>query len=320
MPERTTLPVLDLRDAKRDDRAALVAGLLAPHASIPPKYFYDELGCALYAAICVTPEYYPTRTEAAIFAAHTDAIAACLPRGGTFVDLGAGDGAKALAWMPVLAPSCYVAVDYALEALRATVARQAAAWPGLDARGVAADFAVGLDLREVLPARDTLFFYPGSSIGNFAPEDALALLLAVRAHVSERRDVALLVGVDTHKDEAKLVAAYDDAAGVTAAFNRNVLRHVNAILGTRFDPAAFRHVAYYDAARRRIEMHLEAMREQAVVVDGVERRFAPGERIHTENSYKYAPEDFERLLRTAGFSTVRHWTDRGGDFAVFLAH
>jgi L-histidine N-alpha-methyltransferase len=311
--------VIDQRDRSHDDRASLVDGLRATPAAIPPKYFYDPLGCALYGAICATPEYYPTRTEAAIFAAHAEAIASGIRRGATLVDLGAGDGAKAQWWIPRLVASRYVGVDYAAEALQGTLDRLAAAFPGLELQGVAADFAAGLDVSAVLPPGAATFFYPGSSIGNFAPDDALALLKAVRAHATPRREVGLLIGVDTHKDEAKLVAAYDDALGVTAAFNRNVLNHVNAILGTRFDPSAFRHVALYDGARRRIEMHLEAMRDVLVDIDGVARPFRAGERIHTENSYKYAPEAFEALLRDAGFGTVRCWTDANGDFAVFHA-
>jgi dimethylhistidine N-methyltransferase len=311
--------VIDRRDTTTDERASLVAGLRASPAAIPPKYFYDDLGCALYAAICATPEYYPTRTEAAIFARHAEAITACIRPDGTFVDLGAGDGAKAQAWIRRLRVSCYVAVDYAVEALRSTVARVEAAHPGLDVRGVAADFAGGLDVGASLPHRDALFFYPGSSIGNFPPDEALALLRSLRAHRRPGRDVALLIGVDTHKDPRRLVAAYDDALGVTAAFNRNVLHHVNALLGADFDPAAFRHVALYDERRRRIEMHLEALRDHAVRIDGAVRRFAAGERIHTENSYKYAPETFERMLRDAGFDAIRCWTDEAGDFAVFHA-
>jgi len=311
--------VIDRRDCSSDERAALVASLRASSASIAPKHFYDELGCALYAAICATPEYYLTRTEAGIFARNADAIAARIGRGSTFVDLGAGDGAKALWWLPRLAASGYVAVDAAAGALDATLSRIEAAFPDLDVRGVATDFGAGLDVARDLPPGGVTFFYPGSSIGNFAPAQALDFLRSLRAHGGAGRSVALLIGVDTHKDARRLQAAYDDALGVTAAFNRNVLNVVNAVVGTDFDPAAFRHVALYDARRRRIEMHLEALREQTVAIDGVPRRFAAGERIHTENSYKYAPEDFARMLQEADFAEVTLWSDAAGDFAVFFA-
>jgi dimethylhistidine N-methyltransferase len=310
--------VIDLRPPATDDRAQLVAGLRAAPASIPPKHFYDALGCALYAAICATREYYLTRTEASIFAMHADAIAARL-RGTTFVDLGTGDGAKALAWLPRIAAARYVGVDYAADALAASLRRIEAAFPDLDVQGIATDFGTGLDIAAHLPGGAVTFFYPGSSIGNFAPAPALAFLRSLRAHAGTGRSVALLIGVDTHKDARRLEAAYDDALGVTAAFNRNVLHVVNALVGTDFDPAAFRHVALYDTRRRRIEMHLEATRELAVAIDGVPRRFAAGERIHTENSYKYVPEDFAQMLREAGFTTVERWSDRDGDFAVFHA-
>jgi dimethylhistidine N-methyltransferase len=311
--------VADRRGADTDDRAALIAGLRASPAHIAPKYFYDALGCALYAAICETPEYYPTRTEAAIFARHRDDIARAVGCGGTLVDLGAGDGRKAEAWFTVLRPDRYLAVDFAVHAIADTLQRLAAAWPGLDLGGVAVDFTRGLDVAPDLPAGPATFFYPGSSIGNFAPDEALAFLRDVRAHARPDRPVGLLIGVDTHKDPNRLVAAYDDALGVTAAFNRNVLLHINARLGTRLDPARFRHVALYDTARRRIEMHLEALRDHTVDVDHVPRLFAAGERIHTENSYKYAPDDFAAMLADAGFASTRRWTDPAGDFVVFHA-
>jgi dimethylhistidine N-methyltransferase len=319
MRHPTRSAVVDRRSAGVDSRTELAAGLLARPARVAPKHLYDATGCALYAAICLTPEYYPTRTEAAIFADHGDDIASRIPRGGTLVDLGAGDGRKAEAWIARLAASAYLAVDYADDEIARTVRRMRETFPGLDARGVAADFDGGLDLADDLPSGPATFFYPGSSIGNCAPAEAVALLRAIRAHGSARRPLGLLVGVDTHKDRRRLEAAYDDALGVTAAFNRNVLRCVNAMLGTAFDVGSFRHVAVYDAAARRVEMHLEAVREQTVTIDGITRRFAEGERIHTENSYKYEPQVFERMLREAGFTSIACWTDRGRDFAVFHA-
>lgn len=302
-----------------DVRAELIAGLRAERAAIAPKHFYDPVGCALYAAICATPEYYPTRTEAAIFAGHAADIVARVGAGRTLVDLGAGDARKAQWWIPRLRPAAYVGVDYAAAELAAALERLDGAFPDLPLSGVVTDFGRGLDLRADLPPGDVAFFYPGSSIGNFAPDDALVLLRSLRAHAAPERRASLLIGVDTHKDARRLVAAYDDALGITAAFNRNVLNNVNALLGTAFDPAAFRHVALYDESLRRIEMHLEAAREHVVLLDGTPRRFAPGERIHTENSYKYAPQDFARLLRRAGFATATWWTDAAGDFAVFHA-
>jgi dimethylhistidine N-methyltransferase len=299
------------------ERRKLAAGLLAVPAAIAPRYLYDPAGCALFDAICELPEYYPTRTESAIFQRHHDQIVAAAGRGGQLVDLGAGECRKAAAWIRWLAPHRYVAVDIAEPALVEGLARIAAAHPALDLRGIVTDFGRGIDL-ELDPGKST-FFYPGSSIGNFAPDDALVLLQSVRRHCRLAPGSGLLIGVDTPKDARRVEAAYADAAGVTAAFNRNVLNHVNAILGTRFDPAAFEHIALYDASLGRVAMYLEARRRQEVVIAGIQRRFEAGERIHTENAYKYAPRDFATMLQRAGFAGVRCWQDDALDFAVFYA-
>jgi dimethylhistidine N-methyltransferase len=300
------------------ERAALVAGLRAVPAAIPPKYFYDAHGSSLFGAITELPEYYLTRTESAIFARYRNDIVAAAGRRKQFVDLGAGDCRKGEAWLPFLEPARYVAVDIAGVTLARALSRLARDHPRLDVRGVLADFTRRVDLAQDLAERATTFFYPGSSIGNFAPVDAMRFLREIRAHWRDERS-GLLIGVDTRKDAARLVAAYDDAAGVTAAFNRNVLVNVNRVLGTRFVPDAFEHVALFDDAHARIEMHLEARRTQTVVIDGVARIFVAGERIHTENSYKYAPRDFNAILERAGFREVRCWQDDARDFAVYYA-
>ncbi len=301
------------------ERAALVADLRASPPRIAFKYFYDALGCALFGAICELDEYYPTRTEQAIFALHGASIAAATGTGVQLVDLGAGDGRKAEQWLGRLAARRYVAVDIAEAAVQATLARLALAHPALDLLGVVTDFTAGLELAADLLPMPTLFFYPGSSIGNFAPEEAVEFMRQVRRHVALHPGSGLLIGVDTKKEAAVIEAAYDDALGVTAAFNRNALRHVNAVLGSNFKPGAFAHVALYDDAAGRVEMHLESTTVQDVQIDGVTRRFAAGERILTEHSYKYAPAEFERLLHAAGFGAVRCWQDPGQDFAVFYA-
>jgi len=298
---------------------ALIAGLRSAAASIAPKYFYDTLGAALYSAICELPEYYLTRTEREIFTRHRSAIAAAIGPGTQFVDLGAADGAKAAEWLPFLAPVRYLAVDFAADILRATLTRLAADFPHIETLGVVTDFTQGLDLRRELAPGPVTFFYPGSSIGNFSPDEAGAFLADIRRHCSTAADSGLLIGVDTRKDPARLEAAYDDRLGVTAAFNRNILVHVNRLLGCDFDPTAFAHVARYDADRGRIEMHLEAMREVIVHIDAVPRHFRAGERIHTENSYKYAPAQFTAMLQAAGFESVRIWQDDAGDFGVYYA-
>jgi dimethylhistidine N-methyltransferase len=299
------------------DRSELVASIMASPASIPPKYFYDAIGCVLFEAICALPEYYPTRTERSILIDQRDAIAQVVGTHKQLVDLGAGDCAKAALLLPVLHARRYVAVDIAASAIEPALGRLAAEMPGIDVVGVVTDFSRSLDISGAIDGGPVTFFYPGSSIGNFAPADAHDLLARVRWHCGPGG--GLLIGVDTKKDPRRLVAAYDDALGVTGAFNRNVLNHVNALVGSNFYPASFRHVARYDAEHGRIEMHLQAAVAQEVRIGDRLRHFEAGESIHTENSYKYAPAEFEAMLHDAGFADVRRWQDPAGDFAVFYA-
>ncbi len=301
------------------DRAALVAGLRAAHASIAPKYFYDAAGCALFAAICELPEYYPTRTERAIFAAHRGDIARAIGTGKTLVDLGAGDCAKAAAWFDALAPSRYLAIDIAADEIAHALARLAPLHPAIAMSGIVADFTQGLDIDADLGAGAATFFYPGSSIGNFSHAAAQAFVAGIARLCATRPGSGLLIGVDMKKDSRRLVAAYDDAQGVTAAFNRNVLNVVNRIADADFDPAIYVHRASYDAQAGRIQMHLEAARAHGVTIDGIARPFAAGERIHTEDSYKYSADEFAAMLRRAGFAHVQSWHDPAHDFGVFHA-
>jgi dimethylhistidine N-methyltransferase len=301
------------------ERRAIVAGLLAYAPAIAPKHFYDPVGCALFGAICELPEYYPTRTERAIFVDYREEITEAIGRGRQFVDLGAGDCFKAQGWLPFLAPRRYIAVDIAGDALARALARMAPEFPELEVTGIVADFTRGLDLREDLGDAPAMFFYPGSSIGNFQPDDARRFLSDIHLHCIASQRSGLLIGVDTKKESRRLAAAYDDSLGVTAAFNRNVLRHVNQIVGADFDPAAFTHVAFYNEQHGRIEMHLAARKPQVVRIDGSSRTFATGDLIHTEYSYKYTPAEFTTLLHDAGFADVRCWQDAARDFAVYWA-
>ena len=301
------------------EREEAIAGLVGVPARIAPRYFYDELGCALYGAICRLPEYYPTRTEIALFRRSMAEIAAAVGAGRQFVDLGSGDCGKAREWLPVIRPASYVAVDVAGEEIHRSLDRLSADFPDLEMTGVVTDFAHSLELDDVLGAGPATFFYPGSSIGNFTPEEAGAFLARIHAGCATRAGSSLLIGVDGKKDKARLDAAYDDSLGVTAAFNLNALRHLNRRFGFDFDVGAWAHRAFYDEARGRVEMHLEALREQRVRLGTAERRFAAGERIHTENSYKYHPAEFEALLRGAGFTATRSWTDGAAAYTVFVA-
>ncbi|PJJ17172.1 dimethylhistidine N-methyltransferase [Janthinobacterium sp. OK676] len=297
--------------------AEISAGLLARDAWTSPKYLYDALGSKLFEAICALPEYYPTRTEAAIFARHGAEIAHAVGPGSTLIDLGAGNCAKAASLFPLLHPAQYVAVDISYEFLSESLSRLQQRFPHIEMTGLGLDFSSRLDLPGSVREARRLFFYPGSSIGNFAPEQATAFLRRLRANADG--DGGLLIGVDLIKDDAILDAAYDDALGVTAAFNLNMLRHVNGLIGADFDVRAWQHHGFFNADERRVEMHLEARSEQLVHWQGGQRRFAKGERIHTEDSYKYTRATFVGLLEQAGFSTVQVWTDPQQWFAVIYA-
>ena len=306
-----------------DDRALAAearAGLLASPAQASPKFLYDALGSRLFDAITELAEYYPTRTEAAIFAAQGAAItAAALAATGpqpVLVDLGAGNCAKAARLFGALAPRRYVAVDISVDFLRQALDQLQREHPALDLLGLGLDFSARLQLPADVVNGPALVFYPGSSIGNFAPADALRLLREARAVA---QGGALLIGVDGVKPAPLLQAAYDDDLGVTAAFNLNLLKHLNRLLGSDFDVRGWRHLALFNATESRVEMHLAARAATTVCWPGGERHFAAGERIHTENSYKWTPAAFAALLRDAGFADVQHWTDPKGWFGVYLA-
>jgi L-histidine Nalpha-methyltransferase len=297
-------------------RAELLAGLVAPTAAIAPKYLYDALGSRLFSAITELPEYYPTRTEAAIFTQHMQSMAAALGPVATLVDLGAGNCEKAARLFDAFQVQRYVAVDISAGYLRESLENLQRQHPALDMLGVGLDFSSRLQLPAELGDGPRTLFYPGSSIGNFTPGDALVFLR--QAHAACRGG-ALLIGVDLVKPSGILEPAYDDPLGVTAAFNRNMLRHLNRLAGTDFNIADWRHVAFFNTAASRIEMHLEALRETLISWPGGTRHFAAGERMHTENSYKWRTDDFAALLERAGFARLKRWTDEDEWFAVFAA-
>jgi dimethylhistidine N-methyltransferase len=303
-------------------RTELSMGLLAPQAMTSPKYLYDALGSRLFAAICELPEYYPTRTEAAIFADHLPEIAKSVGTGATLIDLGAGNCAKAARLFAALQPSQYVPIDISVDFLRDAVGLLKQRYPEIEMLGLGLDFSGAMVLPKAVQPRKRLFFYPGSSIGNFNPPQALTFLRRLReaCEVDGRAEGGLLIGVDLIKDKAILDAAYADALGVTAAFNLNLLSHLNNLIGANFYLRDWRHRAFFDVERSRIEMHLEARRGATVTWTGGQRHFVEGERIHTENSYKYTQECFIRLLEQAGFGRVSTWTDRRNWFMVCHAH
>jgi dimethylhistidine N-methyltransferase len=297
--------------------AELDAGLRAARPSISPKFLYDALGSRLFEAICELPEYYPTRTDASIFARHGHEMARAIGPGTTLIDLGAGNCAKAAKLFPLLHPNQYVAIDISADFLRESIERLQQRFSHIEMTGLGLDFSNSLDLPGVVRPEKRLFFYPGSSIGNFTPDEARAFLQRARAQCDN--DGGLLIGIDLVKDAATLDAAYDDALGVTAAFNLNMLRHVNHLAGADFDVRQWRHRGHYNAAESRVEMHLEARVPLTVNWHGGRRAFAAGERIHTENSYKYRQSAAVGLLEQSGFHAAHVWTDPAGWFAVIHA-
>lgn len=309
---------IDLNPAADRFLDDVLAGLAAAPKALPPKYFYDARGCALFEAICELPEYYPTRVELGLMADHAQEMAAQLPSGCTLIEFGSGASRKTEVLLQTLRPAAYVPVDIAIEALRDSTARLAGNFPDLQMIAVCADYMQPLQasLPAQLPGRRRVIYFPGSTIGNLTPAEALEFLR--RAGKLAGHGGAMLIGVDLKKDPQVLHAAYNDAHGVTAEFNLNLLRRINRELAADFDLDCFRHIAFYNAVAGRIEMHLESVRAQVVTVSGRTFAFAAGERIHTENSYKYSVADFQRLAQESGFRPQQVWVDAEQRFAVHL--
>lgn len=291
-------------------------GLAAPRKTLPCKYFYDARGSALFERICDLPEYYPTRTELAILEAHAGEMAACLGPRCLLIELGSGSSRKTRLLLDRLhEPAGYVPIDISSAALADSVRVLAKAYPSLEVLPVCADYGDSLELPHprVEPVRRAVFF-PGSTIGNFTPPDAQRFL--ARMARMARSGGGILIGADLRKAPALLEAAYDDAAGVTAAFDLNLLVRLNEEVGADFALDRFRHRAVWNEAAGRIEMHLVSTVDQDVRVAGRRFRFAAGESIHTENSYKYSLDGFAKLAEGAGLAVRQVWTDERRWFSV----
>jgi dimethylhistidine N-methyltransferase len=295
----------------------VLRGLSAPQMTLPPTLFYDEAGSRLFEQITALDEYYLTRAEAEILEVHGASVAA-LAAGGAgavvLVEPGCGSGAKAGALLRHLPARAYVGVDVSTEALHRGAARLAADFPGVQILPVEADYHHPFSLPALPPGR-RIGFFPGSTIGNFDPEDAAAFLGGLRGLLGA--DGRLVVGVDLWKAPEVLIAAYDDRDGVTAAFDKNALAHLNRRYGADFDLERFDHVATVDPRRRRVEMHLRARAHHAFHVAGRRFEIARGATIHTESAHKYEVADFLEIARGAGLQAVGLWTDAAARFAVF---
>ncbi len=296
----------------------VVIGLSESPKTLPPKWFYDDVGAKLFEDICEIPEYYLTRTERNILEASAAEIVAALGENTALVEFGSGSMSKVRIILDQFkAPRAFVAVDISVEQLADAAKELEAAYAGLRVFSIATDFTKPFELpKDLDAAARRCVFFPGSTIGNFNPHDAKALLVRMRTAAGPGGE--LLIGFDLKKDAAILEAAYDDAAGITAEFNKNVLARINRDLGGDANVDAFEHVAFYNETAGRIEMHLKSIGAQNFSVGEHTFHFTDGETIHTENSYKYAINEFERLAGDAGLSLARTWTDSENKFAVLL--
>ena len=293
----------------------VLQGLAARPRRIAPKFFYDERGSRLFDAICELPEYYPTRTEMGILESCAGEMARLAGPDATLIELGSGASRKIRLLLEAMRPRRYLGIDISREFLRQSVERLACDYSWLEVHASCADFMRDFELPDVAHTGRKLAFFPGSTIGNFEPHEALAFLQRVRRLIQP--DGALLIGVDLKKDPAILNAAYNDSAGLTAQFNLNLLQRLHTELGAEVDPRGFRHRAFYNAGRGRIEMHLVSRRAQDIRLGGQRFHFAPGDGIHTENSYKYSVDEFHALARGAGLRPRQVWLD---DERLFSVH
>lgn len=299
-------------DVHSELREELLEGLESRPRYINPKFFYDERGSELFSRICELAEYYPTRTEIDILDRQSEEIAEVVGPGCELVEPGAGNCEKVRYLIDDLEPAAYLPLDISRDFLLDAAERLREDFPGLQVRPLVADFSEEFELPESEARR--VLFYPGSTIGNFEPEAAAAFLRRAAAMVG--RGGGMLIGVDLHKDSEVLNAAYNDSQGITAEFNRNILRHANELLGADFDPDQFEHVAFYNERQQRVEMHLESRAPQQVQCRGKLLEFEAGERIHTEYSHKYTVDGFGDLASAAGFEARSCWTDDAHLFSV----
>lgn len=301
------------------DIADILAGLERSPRTLPTRLFYDDAGCILFGRITQLPEYYVTRAEMALLDAHAGAIVDGIEPDSVLVEYGASDEAKADRLLRAAGRhlSAYVPIDIAGPGLAALQGRMRHSHPDLDVRPVRADFTAPVQLPPLGSGRPRLGFFPGSTIGNFEPDMVVRFLRQARADLSQGTVAArFVIGTDLRKDPALLIPAYDDAAGVTAAFNRNILLHVNRIAHAAFDPMLFSHRAVWNDAESRIEMHLVSRISQVVEVAGRSIRLAAGESLHTESSYKHTREGFLALAGQAGWAPDGFWTDADGRFGM----
>ncbi|MFT7574910.1 MAG: dimethylhistidine N-methyltransferase [Alphaproteobacteria bacterium] len=304
-------------------RADVIAGLSEADKLLPSRWLYDDRGSDLFEQITKLPEYYPTRTETGILTSNAQSLAAFCGQQAVIIEYGAGASIKSQILLNALRqPRMYVPVDIAGDFLAAAAERLRKRFPALEVLPVAADFTQEFDLPNAVPAEfKRTGFFPGSTIGNLAPEEAISFLSRVHRHVTDRQSAdpqpgRTLIGIDLKKSTDVLIPAYDDAAGVTAAFNLNLLRRINRELGGTFKLDQFQHEARWNDAASSIEMHIVSSTDQTVVAAGKAFDFAEGETIHTESSRKYSQEGFAAIAADAGWRVTQTWTDSDDLFAI----
>ena len=306
----------DLHPVTDDFLEIVINGLKQQPPTIPPKFFYDEKGSQLFDAITELPEYYQTRTEMAILKANAKTIAQEVGTGSLLVEPGGGSCAKVHILLDGLKPIAYVPMDISKAHLQSSATELATQYPSLEIHAACTDFTRHMSVPHTAPNGNRVGFFPGSSIGNFTPEDAITFMHDFAEVLGDNG--YLLIGIDLKKDKQILQAAYDDAAGVTAAFNINLLTRINNELGGNFDIKQWQHKALYDEQKGRIEMHLISKTNQQVSIKGETFSFAKGQNIHTENSYKYTVKEFQELAQKANFKVCDVWTDNKNLFSVHL--
>lgn len=318
MNPRSALASFDDLARETDDFLGdIVRGLSSRPKYLPCKYFYDEEGSRLFDRICELPEYYPTRTEMALLERFTPDIADCVGPGAQIIEYGCGSVQKVRVLLNALVhPAAYVAVDISRDHLLRAAATLAADYPALEVHALCADFTKPFVVRPPAgkPGARRVGFFPGSTLGNFSIAQAREFLAHAARFLGPGG--AMIIGIDLKKDEKILHAAYNDAEGVTAAFNLNLLARINRELGADFDLEKFEHRAHYDSVKGRVEMHLYSREDQVVCVDGRRFHFARGESIHTENSHKYSIDEFRAMAEEAGFGPKRVWTDEARLFSI----
>jgi len=321
------LKFFDDQPVAEDILTEVIAGLSRPQKVLPAKYFYDEQGSRLFEAITKLPEYYPTRIEIDLLRKHRETIAKLVKDDVWLLEYGSGASLKIRLLLQAIQPNCYVPMDISKDFLLASAESLMEDYPWLNVYAACVDYSQPVRLpADMITSAQKLGFFPGSSIGNFSPQEAQIFLQGVRQTLGN--DGAMLIGIDLQKDKQVLEAAYNDCQNVTAAFNFNILHHINRVLGTQFNVNYFEHKAIYSEEKGRIEMHLVSTMDQIVKIsdtasaDGDSKNiiFKAGETIHTENSYKYSKQGFKDLVEGAGFEVRECWSDDKDYFAMFYLH